>query len=494
MFGTMANVQLTPELQRAAQAMQAGQLDDAERRCRAALRRNKRNAAAHHLLGMIATRRDLLTQAQTHFEQTLKLNPKDIATLNMLAHVLIRLGAYDDAQLRFDQALAVDPTDIDAMLGKADALEHLGRFDAARNVLEAVLSSGVQHEKALLLYATIQQRMGQHREAVDTARRAIADASPSRESRAKMLFLQGRSLDSLGEYDDAFAAFQEANAIIRVSYDPSVDRQKVSEIMRIFSPENLARFPRASNRSALPVFIVSMPRSGSTLTEQILAAHPKVFGAGESLEMPRRVRELAQESQSKLPFPSVMLEFDERTANRLANRHLGLLRQLDAKASRITDKHLRLHLILGLASILFPSSRAIDCRRHPMDVCLSCFIMELAPNVLPYTTNLRDIGLYYRQFDRLVRHWHEVLDIPMLTLHYEQLVSDPPGKTRELLEFCELKWDEACLRFHAQDRKVATASYDQVRRPIYTSARHRFRHYQSYLEPLRDALGDLAAD
>jgi tetratricopeptide (TPR) repeat protein len=441
---------------------------------------------------MIATRRDLLTQAQSHFEQALKLNPADTASGNMLAHVLIRLGDYEGASTRFDQTLAVDPEDLDAMLGKADVLEHLGRFDEARSLLEALLQSGVKHEKAALLYATIEQRTGHHREAIDCARSYLADGSPSRETRAKLLFLQGRSLDSIGEYDDAFAAFLEANTLIRVSYDPDGDRRKVDEMMRIFSPSNLERFPRASNQSELPVFIVSMPRSGSTLTEQILAAHPRVFGAGESLEMPRRVRELPHDAGSKLPFPSAMLEVDAACADRLASRQLGILRKLDAEASRITDKHLRIHLMLGLIAVLFPASRVIDCRRHPMDVCLSCFIMELAPNALPYTTGLRHIGLYYRQFDRLLRHWHEVLDLPMMTLRYEELVADPQAQTRDLLDFCGLEWNDACLRFHEQDRTVATASYDQVRRPIYTSARHRFRHYEHHLEPLREALGDLA--
>jgi sulfotransferase family protein len=239
-----------------------------------------------------------------------------------------------------------------------------------------------------------------------------------------------------------------------------------------------------------PLFIVGMPRSGTSLVEQILASHPQVHGGGE-LDVMFKAATAAMQKLSRqgwAEFPQYFNRLSLGTADELADIYLQPLIALNPAAQRITDKMPLNFLHVGLIALLFPQSRVIHCRRDPMDTCLSCFMTDFAAGN-EFSYDLTALGHFHRQQERLMAHWKSVLDLPIFDVNYEQLVSDPQPQTRRLLEFAGLSWNDKCLRFHENDRFVNTASNEQVRRPMYKSSVQRWKNYEKHLIPLQAALG-----
>ena len=484
----MSKVELGPELSRAAALMQQNRLDQAVAVCQQVLKKNRRDFNAYQILGMIDSMRGRFQDAVAHFQKGLDINPRGVMLLCGLANARRVQGRYDDAIDTYDRALRIQPDYPPALTGKADVLEHLGDFDAARALLEPIVASGKAHGDSAVIFATLEQRAGRDEEAVALCRRYLDGGAIGAITRRKMLYCAGKSSEKLGRYDDAFAAYAEANTLLRQPFDIETVRRRFRRIREVFSRERLAGYARATITDELPVFIVSMPRVGSTLVEQILAAHPDVHGAGEIDEMIRRVKELPNEGSTPRPYPDLVATLDAAALDRLATRHLQALRRMDAIADRVVDKNLQNFRLCGLIALMLPGARVINVRRHPMATCFSCWTLPLSPVALPYTTDLRNLGLFYREYDRLMKHWFDVLDIELLEVHYEDLVGNQEAVSRRIIDFVGLPWNDACLRFHDTGREVATASYDQVRQPMYTSALRRYEPFGEHMAPLRDAL------
>ena len=296
-------------------------------------------------------------------------------------------------------------------------------------------------------------------------------------------------LDKLGRYDEAFAQATGANVLRRPPYDPAIHQQTFDRLIAYFTRERITALPRAEHRSQKPVFIVGMPRSGTSLVEQILASHPSIHGAGE-LDFINRVfaGTLSMLSATANDYPACLDRLTVDIANGMAEIYLRPLIALDPGAERITDKLPLNFLHLGLIALLLPDAHVIHCRRDPLDTCLSCYMTEFAlANDFKY--DLTHAGLFYRLYERLMEHWKSVLDIPILDVDYEQMIAEPEVQSRRLIEFVGLPWDEQCLRFHESKRAVITASTQQVREPIYNSSVQRWRHYEKFLGPLKTALG-----
>jgi hypothetical protein len=231
-----------------------------------------------------------------------------------------------------------------------------------------------------------------------------------------------------------------------------------------------------------------MPRSGTSLVEQILSTHPGVYGAGELTAIDQFARHLGDATGDA--YPQSALHLDQATIDAAARQYLAALQDLAPSAIRVTDKMPGNFLHLGLIQLLFPGARVIHCRRDPLDTCLSCYFQQFNQGQT-FSYDLSDLGHHYRQYQRLMRHWQSVISLPMLDVHYEDLVADQEAMSRKMLEFCGLDWTDECMRFYESKRYVATASYDQVRQPIYHKSVGRWRHYERYLGPLKTALGDL---
>jgi hypothetical protein len=232
-----------------------------------------------------------------------------------------------------------------------------------------------------------------------------------------------------------------------------------------------------------------MPRSGTSLVEQILASHPQVGGVGERKEIALMTKSLPEWIASSEPYPRCVERIDMDIANRLADQYLQTMETVSGGATRVADKMMTNYLHLGLIAILFPQARLVHCRRDPLDVCLSCYFQNFSHRPA-HTFDLGDLGFYYRQYARLMDHWRDNLPLDLFEINYEQLVEDQEPQTRRLLNHCDLPWDPQCLEFHRTTRVVQTASSWQVRQPLNNRSVRRWVHYDRYLQPLRDALGD----
>ena len=256
-------------------------------------------------------------------------------------------------------------------------------------------------------------------------------------------------------------------------------------LARAFTSEAMAARRGLGDPSEVPVFILGMPRSGTTLVEQILASHPRVFGAGELFYLP----ELVSAGQAGSRFPGDFPTLSGERLREIGRRYCERLQSLAPKADRITDKLPANFRFAGLIHLVLPKARIIHVRRDPVDTCFSCY-SKLFPSGQDYTFELGELGRYYRGYESLMEHWRSVLPAgAMLEVQYETLVADIEGQARRMIEYCGLEWDERCLRFYETERSVRTASFAQVHKPLYGNAVGRWRPYRAHLRGLLDTLG-----
>ena len=394
--------------------------------------------------------------AVENYKQVLALVPDSAATWSELGTALRSLGRFDEAVNCFRHALVLKP--------------HLA--DAYRNLALGEQLSADNSELASIAGL------------VDATDLAIEDRSTA-------AFALGKALDDAGRFDEAFAAYERANSMYRAAraaagdwFDAVALSRQVDEIIAAFTPDFFAKVAGWGIRSEVPVFIVGMPRSGTSLVEQIAASHSRVFGAGELLHIGRMYGDLGPPTDGH----GSELRWEEAVIRRTAGGHLRRLREIGSDAERVIDKMPDNVLCLGLVATLYPQARIIFCRRDPRDIALSCFFQKFTPGMLGFSYDLADCGRRQVQIDRLIGHWRRVLPLPMLEVDYEKLVADLAGESQKLVSFLGLEWEPACLEFHRTQRTVATASSWQVRQPLYDRSVGRWRNYERHLEPLLRAL------
>ena len=436
-------------------ALQAGQNERAIDLIGRALAINPKFAAAHNSLGAALQMQGNLTEAANCYQRAAAIDPKNARTQNNLGIVLQVSGRLDEAIVAFENALALKPD---------YAMPYKG-LAALRKVLpDDGLISGIQ--------------------------RLLREDKLPGDDRCYLNFALGKCFDDIGEFDRAFHHYQAGNDIHKQKrpFDVAAFAEKTDEIIATFTPAFFSERAAVGNNSEQPVFIVGMPRSGTTLIEQILASHPAVFGADELPYFNQMAADLQAMLRDATAYPACAARIDEATAGRLAQRYLDHLRKRSGDAARVTDKMPDNFRNLGLIALLFPRARVIHCRRDPLDVCLSCYFQDFTN--LPFSYDLADIGQYYRKYEQLMAHWWSALPLQILDLRYEELVADEETVSRRMVDFCGLDWDDACLTFHENDRPVQTASKWQVRQPIYKTSVARWKRYERHLGPLKAALDD----
>ncbi|HEX9771782.1 MAG TPA: sulfotransferase [Kiloniellales bacterium] len=468
-----------------------GALHDATASFRRALALKPDYAEAHNSLGYALFEQDRLEEAIAEVQKAQAAKPELVQARVNHAIILVEQEKLQDAIRLYDDVLRNQPANPAALAGKAGVLDRQGRRDEAAKIVLPFADTGSLPHAMIPLYGKLSRDVGRHEQAISLLEGIERSGTAAANARRALHFALGDLLDDLGHYDRAFGHFAAGNALRPTDHDPERVAARTDRIIAFFSAERLARLPRAEERpelpSDLPVFIVGTPRSGTSLVEQILSCHPRVHAAGESREMLRVAEDLGLRFQDAEPEASdAMLKGDRLTA--ASERYLRGLRARADGAARVTDKMPYNFERLGLISLLFPRARVIHCRRDPLDSCLSCYFQNFARGNFQ-TFDLRHLGLFYRQYERLMAHWREVLDLPVLDVSYEAHVDDPEGTCRQILAFLGLDWDPACLEFHQSTRYVKTASRDQVSKPIYRSSVGRWRNYETHLGPLKEALG-----
>jgi tetratricopeptide (TPR) repeat protein len=449
-------------------------------------------AGAHANLGIAFKCLDRPEEALAALAEAHRLDPANTHTANTTGIVLQREGKLERALEFYLLALRLQPNYTDALNNLATCYKELGQFEEAIARYHRALQLEPDH--ALAYYNLSELAVGGRyqfsAEEIATLRRLFAAEDASNLSRTVAGFALGAVLDVQGSYDEAFGVYEQVNALRRGwlqannrAFDHEQHRAFVDDIIATFDRKHFQRPRDWGTDSELPVFILGMPRAGTTLVEQIVASHPAVHGAGELGEFPRLVAQVMGR-KAGLPKPE---PFPGREAARdVAARHLRTLVQLGNEASRVTVKLPENVFYLGLLAELFPRARAIYCRRDPRDVCLSCYFHNFQH--MDFAFSFEDVAVYYRQYERLMAHWRCVLPIPIYQVRYEDLLADQEGVTRGLISYCGLPWDERCLRFHNSSRPVQTASTVQVRRPLTGKSAGRWKHYQKHLAPLLEAL------
>ncbi len=387
----------------------------------------------------------------------------------------------------YQEALRLSPGYADALAGEVSVLDRLDRVEEACVRIRPLMAAAPDNADVITTFASVAHRLGEEEKAVAMLEGLLARDDLLATKREAALFALGKLCDARGRFSDAFEYYRAANSVRSHAFDLPEFRERCVRISETFTKELLRRLPRAGNESALPIFIVGMPRSGTSLVEQILSSHPAVFGAGELTWLDHLSDTLAQRLGTTTDYPECALDLSMRALDAAAGEYLALLRSYAPKAERVVDKMPGNFMHLGLIEVLSPGSRIIHIAREPLDNCLSCYFQNFTHGH-GYTADLGTLGAVYREYERLMEHWRSTLTHPLLELRYENLVENQEAESRRLLEFCGLPWDARCLRFHDTRRVVRTASYDQVRRPMYRDSLARHRHYEAFLGNLRDAL------
>jgi tetratricopeptide (TPR) repeat protein len=424
--------------------------------------------------------------AADSISQALRLDPDNVGAYYDLAGVRIGQGLYGDALHDIRRALQLKPDYVEATAVEAYILERLSDYQAALECLTPVLDRYQDYPEVAMVYASLAHFTKDYDGAIARLESLLAKDGLAEKHRTQIHFNLGQLYDKRGEYAQAFAHYRAGNQLIPATFDARAWRDRITDLIDMFSHDAMTRAPRADKRSGRPIFIVGMPRSGTTLVEQILSMYPEVAAAGELMDISLLADELQESLEHTSPAKDIS-RLSREQCDSSAQRYLDLLGGRYPNALRVTDKMPQNFLHLGWIALLFPGARVIHCVRDPMDTCLSCYF-QMFTGDHPYAYDLASLGEYYRQYQRLMRHWRKVLDIPIFEVRYEDLVREPEQLGRAMVEFCGLAWDPSCLEFYKSERTVATASSQQVRRPIYSSSLGRWQHYADHLEPLKQAL------
>ena len=466
-----------------------GRLDDAIASFDAAIEANADYAEAHNSLANTYRKVGYSADAEREYREALRCAPDHMNALVGLGATLVDRGDTDGALAHYDDMMRRDPDSPTAHAGKAWILELKGDIDGCYEIVRPLVDAGQPNAAIAALFGRIARRLDRRDEAGELIERMLADGKLGADERQSLHFTLGKLYDAEDAFDQAFRQFAAGNGQNKSGYQPEKFTDFVGRTIALYDAERIASMPRAANRSALPVFIVGMPRSGTTLTEQIIASHGEVFGGGELEHIGVAARHHAGGPGKEGRLPECLAELGEADLDRIAGNYLVKLNALGGDAVRVTDKMPYNFRHLGFINQLFAGARIIHCVRDPLDTCLSSYMQNFRRGNLQ-TNDLGHLGAYYNNYRRLMDHWRAVLDLPIMDIVYEDLVADLEGKSRELIDFIGLEWDPQCLRFHESGRVVNTASYDQVRQPIYNRSVGRWRHYERHLGPLKDALAE----
>ena len=468
-----------------------GQPDEAAICCRRALQWKPELAEAHNNLGSALKAQGKLDEAVACYRRALELKPNYPEAHNNLGAALHDQGTLDEAAACYRRALELKPDYAETHNNLGIALAEAGDLQGA----EASFRTALGHNPrfALAHYKLAELLGGGLPEEDLAAQRQLAARTELPDGQRLLLhFALAHVLDARGQYAEASQHLERGNALQLAQwrergqgYDPGAYASLVTRMMAVCTLEFFQRVGGFGSSSEVPVFVVGLPRSGTTLIEQILAGHSQVFGAGEI--------HLAGETLAALggkgTDPIEGLHWlDRATAERLAARHLENLRTLDPAALRVVDKLPDNYLFLGLLAALFPRAKLIHCRRDLRDTAVSCWMTHFRE--LRWTNDPQHIASRFHEYRRIMEHWRQVLPVPLLEVDYEETVADLEGIARKLAAWCGLAWEPGCLDFHRAKRPVRTASSIQVRQPVFATSVGRWKHYEPYLAALLRALPD----
>ncbi len=466
-----------------------GRLAQASEQIDEAVRLRPDYVKAHYARGLLHWDGHRPERAIECFRRCLEIDPEFAPAHSQLGVLLLDREGFDAAKDEVEAALRLDPNLALAHNNRGRLHLDAGEIDAATRCFETALALEPDFVDAWFNLSLMRAYCDAHPEMIERLQALLHGKSLPEPARATLHFALGKLRHDRGEYDSAFESYREANRLTREArpFDRAELAERVRGLEETCDRAFFERMKGSDVPTTVPVFIVGAPRSGTTLIEQVLSAHPDVHGGGELLFIPKLTELLSRRHRHAGGYPRCLPVVDKEELRSGARAYLESIRRLDREAARITDKLPGNFLHLGLIAILFPRARIIHCRRDAMDVCLSNYLQRFHDGHF-YSYDLADLGWFYRQYERLMAHWREVLPVSMFEVHYEDFVRDPEAWSRAMVDYCGLPWDARCLRFDENRRAVHTASNLQIRQPLYRSSVGRWRVYEPHLDELKRAL------
>jgi tetratricopeptide (TPR) repeat protein len=516
-----------PRLWAASTAMAVGRLEEADAALRTLLAAEPANLAAAHLMAEVSMRRGHVAAAESLLNHCLERAPKMHLARQALALILHRTGRHAETLAEVDRLLAHEPRNTRCRAIKAAVLTDTGDFAAAAEVTASILADFPDQPQAWLVHGNGLRTLGRFDDATAAYREGIAldpacaeaywslanlkayrFSAEEQAAMAAMLakpnlapnqrsllhFARAKADEDAGRDADAFAHYASANALQRQlrAYDPEATTAVVRRAKGLFTPAFFASRAGWGDPAADPIFIVGLPRSGSTLVEQILASHPAVEGTRELMDV-QMMADWAASHAPDRPYPAPLADLPREAFTQLGHDYLARTRALRrTDRSRFIDKAPWNFQHVGLIQLMLPNARIVDVRRHPLGCCVSAFRQHFAGGS-DFAYDLADLGRYYADYVELMAHYDAVLPGRVIQVIYERLVGDTEGEVRRLLDALDLPFDPACLRFFENRRAVATPSSEQVRQPIYAGGVDDWRRFEPWLDPLKAALGPALA-
>ncbi len=508
---------ITP-IQLALQHHKAGRLQQAEQIYHHILSNDPDNADANHYLGIIAIQGGENDIAIRFINKAIQANPNIPATYSNLGNALKRLGRLDEALVSYRKAISMNPDSAVMYCNLGVLLKDIGQLDEAIEKYKTAISINPDFAEAHCNLGILFNELGQLNEAISSYKIAISSNPDyakahhylsrairhheyddtilametfydrddiSSEQRMHLAFGLGKVFEDLNEYSKSFDFILEGNRLKRASYQYRIeeDVELFGKIKEVFSTGFFSNHPDTGNPDETPIFILGMPRSGTSLVEQILASHSQVFGAGE-LKYLSSMATGSRSENTKKKFPEYALKLQNDSFYILGSNYIGKLRNHSNIARYITDKMPINFKLIGLIKTILPKAKVIHCKRDFMDNCYSIFKNYFAGEH-KYAYEMNELGHYYKLYLDLMDHWQKIIPDFIYEISYEELVSDQEEQTKKLLSFCQLPWEDSCLSFHKTKRRVRTASATQVRRPIYSDSIQGWKKYEAQLKPLQ---------
>jgi len=446
--------------------------------------------------------------------------------INSLGHFYSKRNRHEDAILYYERIIKVDDKNTVSISAKARSLISLEKFDLAHNILKdahekfdndptittelcnyLILTKDYESAYALsskflsaypsgsdipVNIALSHSIACMHSERLDEARnilsRILNQNNIPEEDLETIYFSQGDILDKMKMYDDAFSSYKKANEVSPRPSDIKYYESILTDLAETVDRNYLDSLATSSNQSSLPVFIVGMPRSGTSLVEQILSSHPEVHGAGELTDL-WKIGNTISKAMNMLEYTKNLSTISTEEILTFSNSYIEKLTGLISNESRVTDKLPHNFMHIGLIECLFPNANIIHCQRHPFDTCLSIYFRQFNDNNV-YARKLEEIARFYKKYMELMTHWQTVSSLSILTVKYEDMVMDQEAQSRKMIEHIGLNWDEDVLRYHTSNRIILTPSYHQASRPIYSDSMYRWKKYSAHISPLIKVLGD----
>lgn len=443
--------------------------------------------------GDLLTKNRFFNEALECFNHAHQLAPEQVDIIDDIGKTYLSMSDTDMAIKNFNDALLKDPKRISSLIGIEQAYQETGKLDAANSVCDRIIEVDKHQPVGYVLKSKVKKSKPDDGLAEHLLKLAENQALPDN-SQIDIHFALGKIFDDHNEYAPAFNHYAIANSLKNknICYDINENKARFNQLIEFFNAEFFNKHQNIGVDSDVPIIIVGMPRSATTLTEQIISSHPDVLAAGEAHFWGDTTRGLRHRLHSQFSYPDCLNDIQATHAKDIAREYESTLAKItgaNTMPKHFTDKMPQNFLNVGLIALLYPNAKIIHTKRDPIDTCLSIFFQNFTDSHA-YAFDLQNLGTYYKEYERLMTHWHQVLPGRIMDLNYADTIADPEYWTRKLIAHVGLEWNDACLAPHKLERSVKTASHWQVRQPIYKTSIQRWKNYEPYIQTLIEAINN----